>query len=303
MTRPIFIILLGPTGVGKTNIVKAAYPNYQTAAKIEKDKYITDSWTYNSKIHSLVSEIGKEEIKRIIESGNDDKKKKLTEKFNNIYFETNREECYDTKLSCSDYHDKKLTDEISKKNNVILEINGDKSFKWLFDSTTATEDDTIYGNDIRRILKNDYDIKLLYLSSNYNSLLESNKTRFLEGLKKCNYHSCGIRLANFLLENTYKEIIKNIFKIHEEFPKDEYRNIERVYWNRTRDKYTQLNSFDDYKSSFDLPPNLETIKEEVKEEYSSGRKRNTRKKNRTTKKNKRQRKRRRIKTKTNKKNT
>ena len=60
MSRPVFIILLGPTGVGKTNIVKAAYPDYQTAAKIEKDKYITDSWTYNSKIHSLVSIIGKE---------------------------------------------------------------------------------------------------------------------------------------------------------------------------------------------------------------------------------------------------
>lgn len=272
MNKSIFIILLGPTGVGKTMVLATAYPEYQTAAKIEKDKYITDSWTYNSKIHSLVSEIGKEEIKRIIESGNDDKKKELTEKFNNIYFETNREECYDSKLSCSNYHDKKLTDEISKKNNVILEINGDKPFTWLFDRSDATGDETLYGNNIREILKNDYDIKLLYLSSDYDSLIESNKTRFLEGLKKCNYHSCGIRLANFLLKQVYRRTIESIFDIHDKFPKDKYPNIERVYWKRTGNVYKKLDNFDEYKSSFNFKDTLNSHR--VK---GSKRKRTTRK--------------------------
>lgn len=247
--KPVFIILLGPTGVGKTRVLSTAYPKYQGAVKIEKDKYITDQQSYNKSIYNLVNDKTKEEIKRIIEQGSEDEKKDLTEEFNTIYGNTNVTVCYNTENTCNDYHDIKLSEKILQKRNVILEINGDKNFTWLFDKNIDSGENI---ENIKTILNNDYDIKLLYLSSDYKKLLESNKKRFLDGLDSCIQNDCSIRLANFLLNNIYKKSISDIFTIHKSFPISEYPNIERVYWKRENNQYIKLNNFEEYKKSFNL---------------------------------------------------
>ena len=80
----------------------------------------------------------------------------------------------------------------------------------------------------------------------------SNKKRFLDGLDSCNQDKCSVRLANFLLNNIYKQSISNIFRFHELFPISEYPNIERVYWKRENNQYIKLNNFEEYKNSFNL---------------------------------------------------
>ena len=240
--KPVFIILLGPTGVGKTEVLSTAYQSkYRGAVKIEKDKYITDQKLYNESVYNLVYNKSKEKIIRIIENGTKDEKIELTDEFNKIYHKTNNSICYNIAETCYGYHDDKLTKKILQKRNIVLEMNGANNFEWVFNM-----------NDTKDILNNEYDIKLLYLSSDYNKLLMDNKKRFLKGLEACNEKDCRVRLTNFLLEDIYKRTIINIFETHESFPIDNYPNIERVYWRRNNDQYIKLNNFEEYKKSFNL---------------------------------------------------
>jgi hypothetical protein len=274
--KPKFIVLCGPTGVGKSRVPKEIFDlNEGAYTKIEIDSLIVQNKFYRTAIHNLIKLAGGL-IKETIDGKAEDKKKKilLTNLFNQLYINVKKNiiPCLDdqisTNITCDQLHDKKLYQAIDKKKPIVLEINGDKNFSWLLTDQQATgtgtgkiKDYSQFTNVHRKILRDSYDITFCYLSHPYAELVESNKSRFLEDMKNCEADEsrCQVRLGNFLLEGVYSDTIEAIFNTYEELNKAAFfepPNIKVLFYKRKPGKpphgggYEKLPDFDTYKKSF-----------------------------------------------------
>jgi hypothetical protein len=261
---PRFIVLCGPTGVGKgkapEQIFNLTSENY---TKIEIDSLVVQNQLYISTIYTI-NKLDSNLIERTIDEKNKEQHQLLTDLFNTLYFnvKNNIIPCLESdlkkeKITCSQLHDKMLGDAISEKRTIVLEINGDKPFNWLFEDSKMIGD--LFTDKHRKILRENYKKTICYLSHDYKSLLDSNKNRFKNDIKKCNLKECIARLGNFLLPDIYGKTISNIFKVYEELLSENvFKNIEIVFYERVYDKknktyiYSKLSDFQAYKNSFNL---------------------------------------------------
>ena len=152
-----------------------------------------------------------------------------------------------------------LADAIDRNETIVLEINGDKPYNWIVEELDDSTD--LFKNTHREKIRNQYTTTICYLSHPRESLLESNKKRFLTDIAACNATSCTARLGNFLLIDAYSETVRNIFKVYENLFKNSFfqrYNITVKFFLRVPTKetsissnYTELDSFDKYKESFE----------------------------------------------------
>ena len=266
-TRPLFILLCGPTGVGKSKVPKEIF-NLNTGAytKIEIDSLIENNKIYTNSISNIIKSLGKDLILKIIKGQDKDKHLLLTELFNQLYFNVKKNiiPCKKREnINCETLHDKNLASSISNNKTIVLEINGDKDFSWLF-VNSSINNKNIFNNKHRNILRKNYEIIVCYLSHNYKKLLASNKDRFLENIEKCNTNECSIRLGNFLLPKIYNETIYNIFKVYNELLKKRFlekNNINIVFYERTSsNEYLKKTSFKEYQKSFNIVKTIPRVK-------------------------------------------
>jgi hypothetical protein len=271
--KPQFIVLCGPTGVGKSRVPKEIFGlNEEAYTKIEIDSLIVQNNFYRAAIHNLIKLAGGL-IKETIDGKADDKKILLTNLFNQLYINVKKNiiPCLDdqisTNITCDQLHDKMLNQAINKNKPIVLEINGDKDFSWLLTDQPATntgkiKDYSEFTNEHRETLRDSYDITFCYLSHPYAELVASNKSRFLEDMTKCgaDESECNVRLGNFLLEGVYNDTIKAIFNIYEKLSEAAFfspPNITVLFYKRKPGKppdgggYEILQDFDTYKKSFD----------------------------------------------------
>ena len=159
-----------------------------------------------------------------------------------------------TKFTCEQLHDKMLGDSINDNKTIVVEINGDKDFSWLF--VDSTIEDNLFTNEHRKQLRENYDITICYLSHDFEGLLKSNKERFLETINKCK-NICRPRLGNFLIPIIYNETITNIFKIYNKLLNENLFNkfnIKTLFYERdSNNNYVKLSNFNEYQKSFNLP--------------------------------------------------
>ena len=270
--KPKFIVLCGPTGVGKSRVPKEIFGlNQEAYTKIEIDSLIVQNKFYRTAIHNLIKLAGGL-IKETIDGKAEDKKILLTNLFNQLYINVKKNiiPCLDdqisTNITCDQLHDKKLYQAIDKKKPIVLEINGDKNFSWLLTDQQATGTGKIkhysqFTNVHRKILRDSYDITFCYLSHPYAELVASNKSRFLEDMTNCeaDESKCQVRLGNFLLEGVYNDTIEAIFNTYEDLSKAAFfepPNIKVHFYKRKPGKpphgggYEILQDFDTYKESF-----------------------------------------------------
>ncbi len=268
--KPEFIVLCGPTGVGKSAAPKQIF-NLQKDkfTKIEIDSLVVQNQLYISTVYTI-NQLDPTLIKRTITEKDKTKHKLLTDLFNTLYFNVKNniipclEDSKKEKITCSQLHDKMLGDAISKKITIVLEINGDKPFNWLFEDSEMIGD--LFTDEHRKILRENYKKTICYLSHDSKKLLDSNKKRFQTDIQDCNLEECIARLGNFLLPKVYYKTISNIFNVYEKlldrnFFKD--YNIEVLFYERVLDKkvsnkknkiytYSILSNFEAYKDSFQL---------------------------------------------------
>jgi len=272
--KPKFIVLCGPTGVGKSRVPKEIFGlNEEAYTKIEIDSLIVQNNFYRTAIHNLIKLAGGL-IKETIDGKAEDKKILLTNLFNQLYINVKKNiiPCLDdqisTNITCDQLHDKKLYQAINKKKPIVLEINGDKNFSWLLTEQQATgtgtgmiKDYSEFTNVHRKILRDSYDITFCYLSHPYAELVASNKSRFLEDMTNCeaDESKCQVRLGNFLLEGVYSDTIEAMFNTYEKLNKAAFfkpPNIKVLFYKRKPGKpphgggYEKLHNFDTYKESF-----------------------------------------------------
>jgi hypothetical protein len=230
---------------------------------VQNQLYISTVYTINQLDPTL--------IERTITEKDKNQHNLLTNLFNTLYFnvKNNIIPCLENdgkkeKITCSQLHDKMLGEAINKRKTIVLEINGDKPFHWLFKDSKMKGD--LFTDKHRKILRENYKKTICYLSHDYLSLLDSNKKRFKDNIKECNLEKCVARLGNFLLPKVYYETISNIFNVYEKlldrnFFKD--YNIEVLFYERVLDEkvsneknniytYSKLSNFEAYKDSFQL---------------------------------------------------
>jgi hypothetical protein len=144
---------------------------------------------------------------------------------------------------------------IKANKTIVLEINGDKNFSWLFVNKPNEDSNDYFKNKHRKILKTKYKIEICYLSHPYTSLLKANSSRFLRDIKACTETACSARLGNSLLTDKYKETVSNILSTYEFLANSNFfidNGIDVSFWHRTSDNtYTKLASFENYKRSFE----------------------------------------------------
>jgi hypothetical protein len=264
--RPQFIVLCGPTGVGKSMVPQQIFKlEERDYTKIEIDSLVVQNQLYTNTIFTI-NNLDKNLIVNTIKGKDIKKRKLLTDLFNELYsnvknnitpcvkYDTETQK-YDTetqKFTCSQLHDYLLAKAIIGRKTIVLEINGDKDFKWLFKDTKKIED--LFTNEHRGIIRNEYKTTIFYLSHNYKKLLESNKTRFLQNIKDCVPKSCIARLGNFLLPDIYRKTINGIFTVYAELSNFfQENNIAVRFYERTDgNNYLKLEDFEKYKESFKL---------------------------------------------------
>jgi len=225
--KPKFIVLCGPTGVGKSRVPKEIFGlNEEAYTKIEIDSLIVQNKFYKESINKLWQDKGKL-IQDTIDGDSVDAKQKLTEEFNDVYYYVKKFKvpCLDdkneetSKLNCENLHDKMLADAINRGVTIVLEINGNNNFDWLLKHDDKEEDKeastVLFKNEHREKLRTNYDIVICYLSHPYESLLEANKSRFLKDIRSCNKEECNARLGNSLLINTYNTSVRDIYKVYQ----------------------------------------------------------------------------------------
>jgi ATP-dependent protease HslVU (ClpYQ) ATPase subunit len=282
--KPKFIVLCGPTGVGKSMVPKNIFKlNKEDFIKIEIDSLVVQNKLYTNTIFTI-NQLDKNLIVNTINGKDKEKRKLLTDLFNVLYLnvknniipcvkydsddsETQRYDPETQNLTCSKLHDYLLAKAINEGKTIVLEINGDKTFKWLFENVEDVEEieeidkTEPFRNKHRNIIREKYDTTIFYLSYNYKKLLESNKTRFLKDIKACGLQSCIARLGNFLLPDIYRKTINGIFTVHNDllqFFKDNnitVRFCERNDGRKDDNNYNELKNFEEYKKSFELPKN------------------------------------------------
>jgi hypothetical protein len=277
--KPQFIVLCGPTGVGKSMVPKNIFKlNKEDFIKIEIDSLVVQNKLYTNTIFTI-NQLDKNLIVNTINGKDKEKRKLLTDLFNVLYLnvknniipcvkydsgdsETQRYDPETQNLTCSKLHDYLLAKAINEGKTIVLEINGDKTFKWLFENVEDVEEidkTEVFRNTHRNIIRENYDTTIFYLSYNYKKLLESNKTRFLKDIKACGLKSCIARLGNFLLPDIYRNTINGIFTVHNDllqFFKDNnitVRFCERKDGRKDDNNYNELPNFEEYKKSFELP--------------------------------------------------
>jgi hypothetical protein len=258
--RPQFIIVCGPTGVGKSRVPKEIFNLDEKAyTKLEIDSLIETNTIYTNTISTIIKNLGKKLILKIINGQDKDKHILLTELFNQLYFNVKKNIIPCAKkesLTCEQLHDKRLAELLTKNKTIVFEINGDKDFRWLF--VDSAINNILFTNKHRKLLREHYDITICYLSHNYKSLLLSNKERFLESIDNCNTTSCNVRLGNFLLPKIYTKTIDNLFKLYNELLKTNFfetYQLKTIFIERTsKNEYLKLNTFKEYKNSFQLRP-------------------------------------------------
>ena len=270
MTKYKFILLCGPTGSGKGSVPeKLAELKPGEFKKIEKDEYVTESKFYKTIISQIIEGLGIDKIIAII-NGNDTKKKKdLTDLFNAIYFNASQNAITcDTNfkdLNCAQLHDKKLGEQIKiNDKHIVLEINGDKDYSWIFYNTEEASKTSYFNKTHSEKLLKDYDIEIYYLSGDFNQLLDDNKDRFIRTLNTCNKDNCETRLGNFLMEEVYKNTIVEIFKTIDNLKDTLFRNenIKVYYFKRVGKNYIPLKDKYSYFMSFNIGDKL-TLKEQI----------------------------------------
>jgi hypothetical protein len=265
--KPKFIVLCGPTGVGKSKAPKAIFGLKEEGkdfTKIEIDSLIVQNEFYKKSINKLWQDKSKL-ILDTIDGNSVDEKQKLTDEFNRVYYEVkkNKIPCLDdkneetSKLNCEELHDKMLADAINRGVTIVLEINGNNNFDWLLKHDDKEASTVLFKNEHRAKLRTNYDIKICYLSHPYKSLLEANKRRFLTDIRSCNETRCDARLGNSLLINTYNTTVQGIYSVYQELLAENFFkkfNIDvRFYVRRIvgeEHKYDRLLDFDRYKDSF-----------------------------------------------------
>lgn len=284
MTKHKFILLCGPTGVGKTKVLeKVAKLKPEEIKKIEKDFYVTESNFYKTIISQIIEVLGKYKIIEIINGGDTKKKKELTDLFNEIYFNASQNAITcDTKfkdLNCAQLHDKKLGEQIIENNkHIVLEINGDKDYRWIFYNTEEPSNNPYFNKTHSEHLLKNYDIEIYYVSRDFNQLLEDNKDRFIKSLDTCDKKKCETRLGNFLMEEVYLNTIINIFRIIDKLKDTLFikENIKVDYYNRLNDgNYKLLNNKIEYYMSFKI--NIDLYNEELKNFVINGGKKSKKK--------------------------
>jgi len=290
MDKKKFILLCGPTGVGKSRVPEnVATLDRDSFEKIEKDEYVTESEFYRKIISQIIEVLGEDTITGIINGTDKTKKKELTDLFNSIYFNASnnhlipcRKESGD--LTCAQLHDKELGEHINSNNkHIVLEINGDKDYSWLFYNTEEPIVNQYFNKTHSEKLLKDYDIEIYYLSGEFEQLLKDNKDRFISSLNPCKQNKCETRLGNFLMDKIYLNTIINIFKTIDKLKDTLFRNenITVYYFKRVGKTYIPLNNKIQYYMSFKINSNL--YKEELKDFVINGGKKS---KKRKTKKGK-----------------
>jgi hypothetical protein len=265
--KPKFIVLCGPTGVGKSKAPKAIFGLKEEGkdfTKIEIDSLIVQNKFYKKSINKLWQDKGKL-ILDTIEQGSEADKQQLTDEFNRVYYEVKKFKipCLDdkneetSKLNCEKLHDKMLADAINRGVTIVLEINGNNNFDWLLKHDDKEASTVLFKNEHREKLRTNYDIKICYLSHPYKSLLEANKSRFLKDIRSCNEDECNARLGNSLLINTYNTSVQGIYSVYQELLAENFFekfNIDVSFYVRRivgkEHKYDRLLDFDRYKDSF-----------------------------------------------------
>jgi len=258
--KPQFIVLCGPTGVGKSRVPKEIFKlEDKDYTKIEIDTLVVQNQLYISTIYTI-NKLDENLIVNTITGKNPKTRQLLTNLFNILYLNVKnnvipcvKNDPKTENITCSQLHDKLLAEAINEKKTIVLEINGDKDFSWLF---IDTNDNGLFTNKHRRIIRKKYQTTICYLSHNYITLLESNKKRFLDNIKECVPKSCSARLGNFLLPNIYHKTISSIFKVYDDLLKLNFfknNNIAVSFYERTKENnYLKLEDFDKYKESFKL---------------------------------------------------
>jgi hypothetical protein len=264
-TKPQFIVLCGPTGVGKSMVPEQVFNlKKEDFTKIEIDSLVVQNKLYISTIYTI-NKLDSSLISRTINKEDKNQHNLLTNLFNTLYFnvKNNIIPCLENdpkkeKITCSQLHDKMLGDAINNRKTIVLEINGDKLFHWLFKNSKMKGE--LFTDEHRKILRENYKKTICYLSHDYLKLLESNKKRFQNDIKECNLKKCVARLGNFLLPNVYHKTIRNIFKVYETLLSENvFKDIKIVFYERVSDEknkthtYSKLTDFQAYKQSFQLP--------------------------------------------------
>jgi ATP-dependent protease HslVU (ClpYQ) ATPase subunit len=207
-TKPKFIVLCGPTGVGKSRIPKQIFNlEPKDFTKIEIDSLVVENKLYRTTVYTI-NKLDPNLIPTTINDKDAEKREFLTNLFNILYSSVKsnvipclendaKEKQFTEKISCEQLHDKLLGEAIIDRKTIVLEINGDKSFKWLFDYTGKSED--FFTDAHREIIREEYETTIFYLSYNYRQLLDSNKDRFIANITDCHPKSCIARLGNFFI--------------------------------------------------------------------------------------------------------
>lgn len=213
-----FIILLGPTGVGKTDLLKkiANDMSIKDYVKIGIDDYIEESNIFNKKILTFLHlindniKISINKITSIINGNSKTRKELITDIFNNIYYSSKNDNCMPvSKLVCNNIHDKDINKYVIQEKNIFLELNGENDFTWFFGSDKFIEGG-YYTKKAVNILNTKYKKIIVYCGTKYEDLIISNQNRFINNLNKCTNVKCNARLGNFLIESKYSKILKNI---------------------------------------------------------------------------------------------
>ena len=206
MNKPIFIIVCGPCGSGKSSLPKKICNylniNYNTLnfENILIDNLIEQDIYYKRNVYNIIKSYNCNINQKIIEDP------LFQRKMNKLYYKTRQNKNYDF---LNEYN---LYNALVKRKNIIFETQGTNSNDWLFNN---------YYNELK-----DYEIIMSWSIINFNQTVNRIQSRFLNSINKFKnnhllYHAP--RLPN-MSENYI--LLKNI-------------KIIDSFYSMTRDKFNK----------------------------------------------------------------
>jgi hypothetical protein len=168
--KPFVIITVGPTGAGKTGLVKQTI----THCGLKSDPYprvflvddlVVNNPNYKEKVLAIIREhkITSETVESLMTQP------KIIKAFNDAYFEVrNAADCVkDNPKNCNDFNDSEMMKAIQAKESFVLEITGSSIPKWFLDREWLGGEPDSYDVFVSCVLVSSLDI-----------LIERNKSRF-----------------------------------------------------------------------------------------------------------------------------
>jgi hypothetical protein len=205
--KPYLIVTAGPTGSGKSKVIDKTIEKMnfdRTHEKILIDDLVEKSEMYKTAVTEILKNVKEdcvankppcsEEIElEYYKNPSED----LLKQFSNAYFSARESGCTG---NCNVMNDKLLKDAINNNSNIVLETTGTSIPTWLLQAPF--------------IIPNTYTVVFAYSVVQLDALIERNKNRIIESMKKFNsdHNNPAPRLPN-IEEAAFKPIVSKIKEV------------------------------------------------------------------------------------------